>query len=125
MAALQSEEVNATFFSALARVRAIHENCRSLLRTHHQRAGLELMDMMAQHQETAYERLCRWGMRPLLADTPRCACRRPRCQARGGASVCLYMRACEGPDCRVLWGYCAMPPSACVPVVPRHDAMVP
>lgn len=51
------------FFAALARVRQIHENCRALLRTHHQRAGLELMDLMATYQETAYERLCRcaWG----------------------------------------------------------------
>ena len=47
------------FFSALSRVRQIHDNCRALLRTHHQRAGLELMDMMATYQETAYERLCR------------------------------------------------------------------
>uniref|UniRef100_A0A7S0RHC7 Conserved oligomeric Golgi complex subunit 6 n=1 Tax=Chlamydomonas leiostraca TaxID=1034604 RepID=A0A7S0RHC7_9CHLO len=59
-AALQGEEVNPKFFAALARVRQIHDNCRSLLRTHHQRAGLELMDVMATHQETAYERLCRW-----------------------------------------------------------------
>ena len=47
------------FFAALSRVRAIHDNCRQLLRTHHQRAGLELMDLMAAHQESAYERLCR------------------------------------------------------------------
>jgi hypothetical protein len=59
VSALQGEDVNAAFFVALARVRTIHDNCRSLLRTHHQRAGLELMDMMATHQETAYERLCR------------------------------------------------------------------
>ena len=59
VAALQGEQVGPPFFSALARVRQIHENCRSLLRTHHQRAGLELMDMMATYQETAYERLCR------------------------------------------------------------------
>ncbi|GAX74715.1 hypothetical protein CEUSTIGMA_g2163.t1 [Chlamydomonas eustigma] len=60
ISALQGEEVGPLFFSALARVRQIHENCRSLLRTHHQRAGLELMDMMATYQETVYERLCRW-----------------------------------------------------------------
>ena len=60
VAALSGEEVgSAAFFAALARVRVIHENCRSLLRTHHQRAGLELMDLMASYQETAYERLCR------------------------------------------------------------------
>jgi hypothetical protein len=56
---LQSEEIGPPFFNALARVRAIHDNCRALLRTSHQRAGLELMDMMATYQEAAYERLCR------------------------------------------------------------------
>ncbi|KXZ42797.1 hypothetical protein GPECTOR_117g362 [Gonium pectorale] len=60
VAALAGEEVSPAFFAALSRVRAIHDNCRQLLRTHHQRAGLELMDLMAGHQESAYERLCRW-----------------------------------------------------------------
>jgi hypothetical protein len=59
VAALQGQEVGPAFFSALARVRQIHDNCKALLRTHHQRAGLELMDLMASHQEGAYERLCR------------------------------------------------------------------
>lgn len=58
--ALQRGELTPLFFSALARVRTIHDNCKALLRTHHQRAGLELMDLMAAHQEGAYERLCRW-----------------------------------------------------------------
>ena len=52
--------VSGAFFNALDRARAIHDNCRSLLRTHHQRAGLELMDRMASYQERAHERLCRW-----------------------------------------------------------------
>nr|ATB19475.1 putative COG7 [Cupressus duclouxiana] len=58
--ALREEELNGNFFKALARVQEIHNNCKMLLRTHHQRAGLELMDMMAVYQEGAYERLCRW-----------------------------------------------------------------
>nr|ATB19478.1 putative COG7 [Cupressus sempervirens] len=58
--ALREEELNENFFKALARVQEIHNNCKMLLRTHHQRAGLELMDMMAVYQEGAYERLCRW-----------------------------------------------------------------
>jgi hypothetical protein len=57
---LQSGEVGPKFFAALTRVRQIHENCKSLLRTHHQRAGLELMDLMSTYQESAYECLCRW-----------------------------------------------------------------
>lgn len=60
IAALKGEEVTDVFFAALARVQEIHANCRQLLRTHHQRAGLELMDVMATYQETAHERLCRW-----------------------------------------------------------------
>ncbi|GMH10993.1 hypothetical protein Nepgr_012834 [Nepenthes gracilis] len=58
--ALREEELNENFFKALSHVQEIHSNCKVLLRTHHQRAGLELMDMMAVYQEGAYERLCRW-----------------------------------------------------------------
>ena len=56
---LQAERISDDFFGALERVRTIHANCRSLLRSHHQRAGLELMEIMSNHQEAAYERLCR------------------------------------------------------------------
>ncbi|KAM4085309.1 hypothetical protein ACJW30_10G017100 [Castanea mollissima] len=58
--ALRDEDLNENFFKALSHVQEIHANCKLLLRTHHQRAGLELMDMMAVYQEGAYERLCRW-----------------------------------------------------------------
>ncbi|XP_020581420.1 conserved oligomeric Golgi complex subunit 6 [Phalaenopsis equestris] len=58
--ALRDEELNENFFKALHHVQEIHANCKILLRTHHQRAGLELMDMMSVYQEGAYERLCRW-----------------------------------------------------------------
>ncbi|KAL9424799.1 hypothetical protein AB3S75_031839 [Citrus x aurantiifolia] len=58
--ALRDEDLDESFFKALAHVQEIHANCKVLLRTHHQRAGLELMDMMAMYQEGAYERLCRW-----------------------------------------------------------------
>lgn len=58
--ALRDEDLNENFFKALSHVQEIHANCKTLLRTHHQRAGLELMDMMAVYQEGAYERLCRW-----------------------------------------------------------------
>ncbi|GMI95702.1 Conserved Oligomeric Golgi Complex 6 [Hibiscus trionum] len=60
ISALRDEELNENFFKALSHVQEIHANCKILLRTHHQRAGLELMDMMAMYQEGAYERLCRW-----------------------------------------------------------------
>ncbi|WOK99927.1 conserved oligomeric Golgi complex subunit 6 [Canna indica] len=58
--ALREEEIGESFFKALMHVQEIHANCKILLRTHHQRAGLELMDMMSVYQEGAYERLCRW-----------------------------------------------------------------
>ncbi|KAK9120463.1 hypothetical protein Syun_018080 [Stephania yunnanensis] len=58
--ALREEDLSENFFKALSHVQEIHANCKILLRTHHQRAGLELMDMMAVYQEGAYERLCRW-----------------------------------------------------------------
>jgi len=60
VAALEGGDIGPDFFAALSRVRAIHANCRALLHTHHQRAGLEIMDAMGGHQEGAYERLCRW-----------------------------------------------------------------
>lgn len=56
---VQEGEPGEEFFATLARVQAIHENCKELLRTQHQRAGLELMDAMAVYQETGYERLSR------------------------------------------------------------------
>jgi hypothetical protein len=59
VAVLQAGRVGPEFFAALSRVRSIHEHCKGLLRSHHQRAGLELMDQMAAHQEAAYEHLCR------------------------------------------------------------------
>ncbi|CAK9136958.1 unnamed protein product [Ilex paraguariensis] len=58
--ALREEDLSENFFKALSHVQEIHANCKVLLRTHHQRAGLELMDVMAVYQEGAYERLCRW-----------------------------------------------------------------
>ena len=56
---MQAPELGEDFFNALDRVRSIHSNCKALLRTHHQRAGLELMDAMSSYQEAAFERLCR------------------------------------------------------------------
>lgn len=58
--ALREDELDESFFQALSHVQEIHSNCKLLLRTHHQRAGLELMGVMAMYQEGAYERLCRW-----------------------------------------------------------------
>ncbi|XP_054707381.1 conserved oligomeric Golgi complex subunit 6-like [Uloborus diversus] len=48
------------FFSALAKVKKIHNNCKALLRSSQQTAGIEIMESMALQQEAAYERLYRW-----------------------------------------------------------------
>lgn len=48
--ALRDLPVGEAFFRSLERISAIHANCRALLRTEHQRAGLELMDAMSKHQ---------------------------------------------------------------------------
>lgn len=48
------------FFKALAKVKKIHNNCKVLLRSSQQTAGIEIMESMALQQEAAYERLYRW-----------------------------------------------------------------
>ncbi|KAI7850539.1 oligomeric Golgi complex subunit 6-like protein [Circinella umbellata] len=48
------------FFIALDHLKQIHSDCRVLLMTHNQQAGLQIMESMALHQETAYEKLYRW-----------------------------------------------------------------
>jgi hypothetical protein len=68
---LKPEELNALrttrdgflhpqFFNVLKRVKSIHQDCKLLLRTNQQTIGLEIMEQMALHQESAYERLYRW-----------------------------------------------------------------
>ncbi|KAF4385343.1 hypothetical protein G4B88_026626 [Cannabis sativa] len=66
--ALRDDDLSPAFFKALSHVHDIHANCKLLLRTHHQRAGLELMDMMAVYQEGAYERLCRLNVENWVAN---------------------------------------------------------
>ncbi len=41
-------------------MKSIHQDCKLLLRTNQQTIGLEIMEQMALHQESAYERLYRW-----------------------------------------------------------------
>lgn len=99
----QEEEVGERFYAALERVRLIHGNCRALLRGAHQRAGLELMDAMALHQEAAYERLCRY--------TPRCCDERRLSVTRAiivqHLDVCwLFVRMNTGLAWVRLWPAC-------------------
>lgn len=48
------------FFDVLARVQAIHSECRVLLQSGYQTAALDIMEEMTLHQEGALERLYRW-----------------------------------------------------------------
>lgn len=56
----QTSTIDDRFFTVMQRVRGIHEDCKVLLRTSQQRAGLEVMESMAMHLETAYEQLYHW-----------------------------------------------------------------
>lgn len=61
------------FFKALARTKEIHQDCKALLRSKQQTAGLEIMESMAILQETGYEKLYRWtqeACRSMTGDSP-------------------------------------------------------
>lgn len=61
------------FFKVMEKVKGIHENCKCLLRTSQQRAGLEIMELMAMHLESAYEQLYHWTQaqcRSMSTDVP-------------------------------------------------------
>lgn len=58
---VQGGAIDERFFEAVGRVKQIHEDCKALLRTSQQRAGLEIMEAMAMHLETAYEQLYHWA----------------------------------------------------------------
>ncbi|XP_027058346.1 conserved oligomeric Golgi complex subunit 6-like [Pocillopora damicornis] len=53
--------ISETFFEALSRVKEIHKDCKLLLRTKQQTAGLQIMEAMALHLESSYEKLYRWS----------------------------------------------------------------
>ncbi|PXF44376.1 Conserved oligomeric Golgi complex subunit 6 [Gracilariopsis chorda] len=59
-AALQSEEVNATFLQALHKLEQIDHDSRFLLRSRNQRAGLEALEFAATKKEEAYEKVFRF-----------------------------------------------------------------
>ena len=68
-----SGHIGEEFFEAMIRVKQIHEDCKILLRTSQQRAGLEIMESMAMHLESAYEQLYHWTQsqcRTMNTDTP-------------------------------------------------------
>lgn len=69
----RNKEIDASFFEVLAHVRQIHTDCKILLRSSQQRAGMEIMESMGMHLEGAYEQLYHWTQskcRLLTGDFP-------------------------------------------------------
>ncbi|KAJ3104423.1 Golgi transport complex subunit 6 [Phlyctochytrium bullatum] len=56
-----SSNVGPEFFSALRRCLEISDDCKALLTTDNQRAGLEILEKISQYLEVAYEKLFRWA----------------------------------------------------------------
>jgi len=68
-----SAKISPEFFTVLAKVQKIHADCKILLRSNQQKAGLEIMEQMALLEETAFERLYRSlqeEMRGQTSDNP-------------------------------------------------------
>ena len=57
---ISHRQIDSGFFEAMNRVKQIHEDCKVLLHMSRQRAGLEIMESMAMHLESAYEQLYHW-----------------------------------------------------------------
>ncbi|KAG0254401.1 Golgi transport complex subunit 6 [Actinomortierella ambigua] len=53
-------DVTPAFFEALQHLERIHSDCKALLITEHQQAGLEIMDSMTTYRDIAYDKLFRW-----------------------------------------------------------------
>ena len=49
-----------SFFAALHRVEAIRVECKQLISSALQSAGIEILEDMARHQEAAFDRLFKW-----------------------------------------------------------------
>jgi len=57
---LKAPEITEGFFQVLKRIQRIQEDCKMLLRTQQQSAGVEILDEMSLHSDAAYRRLYRW-----------------------------------------------------------------
>lgn len=56
----QQNYLQADFFTALERLQEIERECKTLLRTQHQRIAMEILDEMALIEEAAFRRLYKW-----------------------------------------------------------------
>ncbi|TPX35858.1 hypothetical protein SmJEL517_g01736 [Synchytrium microbalum] len=67
------DAVGPEYFEALKRLQQINDDCKALLITDHQQAGLEIMEGMATIQESAFEKLFKWAQsecRSMNRDSP-------------------------------------------------------
>jgi len=55
-----SKQLKLEFFDVLEHVRSIHSECKTLLLSEHQKAGLEIMESVSLYQEAAFEKLYHW-----------------------------------------------------------------
>ncbi len=53
----------ASFFGVLEHIDEVRTDCARLLTSQHQRVGLEILQEMARHQSSAFERLFQWSLR--------------------------------------------------------------
>lgn len=60
-----AEPVDDRFFTALQKVKRIHDDCCHLLTTGNERAGTEIMEDMARNLNSAFQKLFRWVQREL------------------------------------------------------------
>ncbi|GAB7357115.1 hypothetical protein MBLNU459_g7917t1 [Dothideomycetes sp. NU459] len=60
-----AEPVTDAFFSALARVKKIHDDSQVLLGSEDQRLGLEILDQSSKQLNSAFQKLFRWTQREL------------------------------------------------------------
>mmetsp|Transcript_5840 Transcript_5840/g.8718 ORF Transcript_5840/g.8718 Transcript_5840/m.8718 type:complete len:717 (-) Transcript_5840:154-2304(-) len=59
------------FFDSLGRLKAAYSDCKSMVEKHFKSVGFELLEILGQHQETAYQHLFDWVKKKcdLLAET--------------------------------------------------------
>jgi hypothetical protein len=58
--ALDSTKTAKAFFKALQRLQTAYAECKDIVEKHCFSAGFELLDMLGQHQDLAYQRLYEW-----------------------------------------------------------------
>ncbi|TPX48201.1 succinate---CoA ligase (ADP-forming) [Synchytrium endobioticum] len=67
------DPVGPEYFDELKRLQQINDDCKALLITDHQQAGLEIMERMSSYQDLAFDKLFKWAQsecRSMNRDSP-------------------------------------------------------